>query len=428
MSPKIKPLVVALAGLGTVGGGLAQLLGADRKWVIGRIGRDVVIKYVIELRKDLELFGAAKDATLTADADAALGDPEVDVFVELIGGTTAARMLIAKALENGKHVVTANKALLAEHGDELFALARKKGLHLRYEASVGGGIPIVDTIMNPLAANRAERILGILNGTCNFILTQMTHTGLDFATALKQAQEKGYAEADPTLDIEGWDTAHKLTLLIQLAFGQRYPLKKLPVTGVSVVTPMDIQYAKALGFRIKLIAQARALDGKIEAGVYPALVPEEYLLAQVEGSLNALRLDGAAGPVMLHGHGAGDLPTASAVLADIMAVASGREPNNTGFAAELPEARILDLDEAVSLHYLRFMVQDRPGVLRDIGTVMASRDISLKQVVQKGEDSGQGVPIVFLTHEATAAAVHAAMRDIDELRIPVSRTMHYRIL
>jgi len=191
---------------------------------------------------------------------------------------------------------------------------------------------------------------------------------------------------------------------------------------------MDIQYAKALGFRIKLIAQARALDGKIEAGVYPALVPEEYLLAQVEGSLNALRLDGAAGPVMLHGHGAGDLPTASAVLADIMAVASGREPNNTGFAAELPEARILDLDEAVSLHYLRFMVQDRPGVLRDIGTVMASRDISLKQVVQKGEDSGQGVPIVFLTHEATAAAVHAAMRDIDELRIPVSRTMHYRIL
>lgn len=426
----LEPLKIGLAGFGTVGGGLAEVLESGRGMIVERTGRDIRLVKVAERNEKLRPAIEAKGAQMTTDWRDLVDDPEVEVVVELIGGTTVARELIATALAKGKHVVTANKALLAEFGHELFPMAAEAGVHLGFEASVAGGIPVLDALRGGLAGNRIRSLIGILNGTANFIMTEMSARGMDFETALKMAQDKGFAEADPTLDIEGVDAAHKLTLLIQLALGRYYPLDKLPVTGISVVTPMDIGFAREFGYAVKLIAQAREIDGRIEAGVYPALVPQDNLLAAVQGSFNAIRFEGDAGPVMLHGHGAGDLPTGSAVLADIMSIARGEAPNILGFIdTSLPDADILDLDAAVSRHYVRFIVPDKPGVLRDIAGIMADNDISLRQVIQKGRgESDQGVPLVFLTHEATADAVHTAMRRAEAQGLTRGKTMHYRIL
>lgn len=426
----LEPLKIGLAGFGTVGGGLAEVIESGRKEMIQRTGRDVRIVKVAERNEALRPAIEAKGAAMTTDWKNLVSDPDVDVVVELIGGTTVAKDLIEAALKAGKHVVTANKALLAEHGNELFPLAAENKVHLGFEASVAGGIPVLDSLRGGLAGNRIRSLIGILNGTANFIMTEMSARGLDFETALKMAQDKGFAEADPTLDIEGIDAAHKLTLLIQLALGRYYPLADLPVTGISVVKPMDIDFAHEFGYTVKLIAQAREVDGKIEAGVYPALVPDHNLLASVQGSFNAIRFSGDAGPVMLHGHGAGDLPTGSAVLADIMAIARGEAPNILGFIdTSLPDADILDLDAAVSQHYVRFIVPDQPGVLRDIAGIMADHDISLQQVIQKGRSAGdEAVPLVFLTHEATADAIHTAMKQADKQGLTRGKTMHYRIL
>ncbi|MBU1002149.1 MAG: homoserine dehydrogenase [Proteobacteria bacterium] len=426
----LEPLKIGIAGFGTVGSGLAEVLKSGRQRVMDRTGRDIVISMVAERNEALRPAIESHGATMTTDWKQMVANPDIQVIVELIGGTTVARELIIAALNAGKHVVTANKALLAEYGNELFPLATKSGVHLGFEASVAGGIPVLDALRGGLAGNRIRSLIGILNGTANFILTEMSTRGLDFGTALKMAQDKGFAEADPTLDIEGIDAAHKLTLLIQLALGRYYALDKLPVTGVTVVDSMDIGFAKEFGYAVKLIAQAKEVDGKIEAGVYPALVPQDYLLAAVQGSFNAIRFDGDAGPVLLHGHGAGDLPTGSAVLADIMSIARGEAPNILGFiGTSLPDAEILDLDEAVSQHYVRFIVPDQPGVLRDIAGILADNDISLHQVIQKGRaEDDESVPLVFLTHEATANAVHNAMRQADEQGLTRGKTMHYRIL
>ncbi|KAF4531347.1 hypothetical protein B566_EDAN019460 [Ephemera danica] len=293
-----------------------------------------------------------------------LADPTVDVVVELMGGLGTAASLIEQALLAGKHVVTANKALLAESNNRFFALAAQNKLHLAYEASVCGGIPIVQTLREGLAANKIHSLVGILNGTSNYILSEMSTRGLDFATALAQAQALGYAEADPTLDIGGGDAAHKLALLIRLAWGQSYPFDALPVRGISQVDAVDIAYAKEFGYAIKLLGQARMVDGTIEAGVSPALVHETFLLANVHGAYNAVRIEGdAVGPVFLHGKGAGDMPTGSAVMADILSIARQSLPNNTGFAHPTlpPEAKTLAADEARSPHYIRMQVVDAPG-------------------------------------------------------------------
>lgn len=424
-----KPLRLGLAGLGTVGGGVVRLLRENAELARSRTGRDITLVAAANRTESKRSVLEGLACRFSTDPMQLALDPEVDVLIELIGGTTVAKDLILAALKHGKHVVTANKALLAEHGGEIFSLAAAKGLHLGFEASVAGGVPVLQAIKEGLAANRLHKIMGILNGTANFILTQMSTRNMEFADALRLAQEKGFAEADPTLDVEGFDAAHKLILLIQLAFGQHYPYTELPVTGISVVTPMDIAYAREFGYQIKLIAQAQLVEGKIEAGVFPCLIPDEYLLASVSGSFNAVRLDGNAGPIMLYGYGAGDLPTASAVLSDVAGIAQGRKPNNLGFAqSPLPEAAILDLEDAVSRHYLRLHVPDQSGVLRDVGGLLAKHDISLAQVVQKGEDQGQGVPIVFLTHKARARQVHAAMREIEKIGLPLAPIMHYRIL
>ncbi|GAB6057364.1 homoserine dehydrogenase [Desulfonatronum parangueonense] len=423
---------LGLAGLGTVGTGLAKILASNADWIEQRLGRRVEIKTALvrdpSKKRDLPENAAIR---LTADVQDLLGDPELDIIVELMGGQDTAYEVITGALRSRRHVVTANKALLAHRGNELFALAAEHQVGLGFEASIAGGIPIVQTLKEGLAGNRIKALTGILNGTANFILSEMTSRGLDFQSALRQAQVKGYAEADPTLDIEGMDAAHKLILLIRLAHGQDYPLASLPVTGITHVDPQDIAFADEFGYRIKLIAQVRETNGLLEAGVFTALVRRESILGKVDGAYNAILLDGdAVGPIMLYGQGAGDLPTGSAVLADIMNLArNGRTPNNTGFRnASLPMASILAPELVSSRHYFRFSVLDRPGVLASIAGVLGQRNISIAQVVQKGSPAGRSVPVVFVTHRAQSQDVQAAIREIDNQSFIAAPTVHHRIL
>ncbi len=423
---------IGLAGFGTVGSGLTRIVLENQEWITRRIGRKIEIKSV--LVRDLKKKRAVDyppHSLLTNDPRDLIDDPEIDMVVELMGGIEAPKKLITEALSKGKHVVTANKHLLAEHGLELFKLAKEKGVGLFYEASVAGGIPVVQALKESLAGDSITEVLGILNGTANYILSEMTTRGLDFDTALAQAKELGYAEADPTLDIEGHDTAHKLVVLIRLAFGMDYPLRELPISGITGVTSQDIEFAREFGYRIKLIAQVRNIDGKLEAGVFPALVTHTYLLARVGGNYNAVRVKGKyVGPVMFHGQGAGDLPTGNAVLADIMSLCSReKQPDNTGFDSKpLERAPILPPEEAESRHYFRFTVADKPGVMAALAKSMANHGVSIAQAVQKGDESAANVPIVFLTHSATAKAVAATIKEIDSMDFITKPTVHYRIL
>ncbi len=426
------PLRLGLAGLGTVGGGLVRLLDQNADWITRRLGRAIALKTV--LVRDLSRTREVRlppDTVLTTRPADLTADPDIDIVVELMGGTGAAFDLIQAALAAGKHVVTANKALLAARGPELFALAREKGLGLYYEASAAGAIPIVQALKESLAGNRILSLLGILNGTANYILTKMTGKGLEFQEALEKAQARGYAEADPTLDIEGLDAAHKLVLLIRLAYGENYPLARLPVEGITRVTPTDIRFAAEFGYTIKLIGQVKRVDGRLEAGVFPMLVHGDYLLASVQGAFNAIRVEGdASGPMLFHGKGAGGLPTASAVMADIMALGrAGHCPNNTGFLEEpLPEADILDPDEAVCRHFIRFDVEDRAGVMAAISRVMGEEGVSILQAVQKGDPETGFVPIVFLTHAAPVRAVRRVIEAVGRMSFLRPPTVHYRVL
>lgn len=426
-----KPLIVGLAGYGTVGAGLHEALVTNKASIVQRTGRDILIKTVAvrdpAKARDVPFPPGAK---VTTALETLWQDPETDVVVELIGGIDRAEKLIVHALDAGKDVVTANKALLAEKGDALFALAAANNRRLGYEASVCGAIPVVGTFKYALAGNRFNELVGILNGTSNYILSQMTTKNLTFAQALKEAQELGYAEADPTLDIEGIDTAHKLTLLVRLAFGATYPFHLLPVRGISGIQPMDIEFAREFGYRIKLLGVARDREGRLEAGVFPALVPHTLLLARVGGAYNAVRADGnCSGPIFLHGLGAGALPTGSAVLSDIMAVARGLSPDNTGFSCgTLPPANVMPPEDAVSRYYLRCMVPDTPGVLRDLAGAMAEYGISVAQAIQKSDTPGQAVPIVFMTHQARASAMRSALARMETKNLLAEEPVYYNVL
>ena len=435
-----KPLVVGLAGFGTVGGGLVRLLVENADLIRRRCGRDIVLKKVL-VRNATKARSAQLPAgtELTTDYRALTDDPEIDVLVELIGGIDNARIIIDRALDQGKHIVTANKALLAEEGLALFQKADRKKRILRYEASVAGAIPIVETLKESLTGNRIESLMGILNGTSNYILSEMTSNGMDFDVALKQAQQLGYAEADPTLDIDGHDAAHKLILLIRLAYGVHYPYTALSVRGIRGLSGMDIRLAREFGYRIKLIGQVREVPGaegsegegniRLEAGVFPALVYHKFLLARVGGVYNAVRVDAnASGPLFFHGRGAGDLPTAGAVLGDLLAVARDERPNNTGFVGkELPKASIVPPEEWRSCYYVRVMVQDTPGVLRDLSGCMAAEGISMAQVIQKS-DEGNGVPLVFMTHETTARAMSDALQRTMDAGLLKEPAVYFRVL
>jgi len=422
---------IGLAGLGTVGGGLAEIIRGNGEWIRKRLGRELRITNVLVKDVDKERdVPPPPGAKLTSSMEELVRDPELDLVVELIGGVDAARELITRAMENGKSVVTANKALLAEHGSELFRLAADKGVKLAFEASVAGGIPIVKTLKESLAGNRIKSLTGILNGTDNYILSEMTDRGISFQEALTQAQDLGYAEADPSLDVDGHDAAHKLAVLIRIASGKDYPYAQLSVQGIREVEAYDIKRAKDFGYRIKLIAQLKDRSGALQAGVFPALIAEEDILAKVDGPFNAVHIEGdAVGPIMLYGQGAGDMPTGSAVLSDIMDLArSGCQPN-TGFTdGGLDRAEILPPELTVCRHYFRFTVQDRPGVLSILSGIMGEHNISIAQVVQKQEPSEAAVPVVFLTHAAQLKDVNNALAEIEELSFIKAPTRHYRIL
>ncbi len=422
----MKKIRLGIAGLGTVGGGLLEVLETNKSVIAQRTGCEIEVTgaSVRDINKVRPFL--PKTTKLTTNSLELAKSDDIDIFVELMGGIAEPKECILAALANGKSIVTANKALLAEDGEEIFALAAKNNLHVAFEAAVAGGIPIVETLKESLNSNSIQSFLGILNGTSNYILSEMSMNKIDFDTVLKTAQELGYAEAEPSLDIDGFDAAHKLNLLIRLAWGVEYPYNKLHIEGIRNTSSMDIEFAKEFGYRIKLLGQASLKDSKIEAGLFPALVNEKLLLAQVKGAFNAIKLEGnAVGSLFLHGAGAGALPTASSVLADILAIAKGYEANNFGYASPvLPQADILPSEESVYPYYLRLMVNDNVGVLRDVAGAFANENISIAQVIQKPMQ-GSTLPLVFITHEAPYKAIQTALKKIENLH--VGKAVCYRI-
>src|SRR5262245_19479845 len=370
---------------------------------------------------------------LTTDAARVLDDPGVQVVIELVGGLEPARSFILRALAAGKHVVTANKALLAHHGAELYAEARRRGVTLAFEAAVAGGIPLIRSIKEGLVANRVLSVFGIVNGTSNYILSKMTDEGLDFSLVLKEAQAQGYAEADPTLDIEGLDSAHKLQILVTLAFRTFVELKDIHTEGITRVTPQDIAYARELGYRVKLLAIAKANAGGVEVRVHPTMIPAAAPLAAVSGVFNAVFLTGhAVGDLMFYGRGAGQLPTASAVWSDIVEIARRIAHGIPSLPLELPSVGpgalpLRPMDAIRSCYYLRVMAQDRPGVLSRVAGILGENDISITSVIQKGRATKEAVPVVMMTHEAQERDMRTALAAIDRLRVVSSPTTMIRV-
>ena len=425
-------ICIGIAGLGTVGSGLVEMLQKNRADILRRTGREIVIKAVAvhNLNKKRDL---PEGVILTGNPLDLADDPEIQIVIELMGGTTAARELILRAMNNGKSVVTANKALLAEHGKEIFALAQEKNVAIGYEASAAGAIPVIETLRDSLAGNHITSVMGILNGTSNYILSEMTSHGFNFDDALSDAQAQGLAEADPTLDIDGGDAAHKLVLLIRLAWGVHYDFDKLHIEGIRGLRRLDIQFAREFGYRVKLIGQARDVNGRIEAGVFPALVHKSMLLARVNGAYNAVRIEGnAVGSLFLHGLGAGSRPTASAVMGDLIALARREDINsaeaNTGYVDHIGNADILPSEDAVSRWYVRTTVRDNPGVLRDIATVFAAEGISFAQIIQKAADADDCVSLVLMTHETAGRSIQNATRKLYEDGTLVVPATCFRIL
>ena len=431
----MKPTYVGLIGWGTVGSGAARILLEDRDLLEQKLGWPLVLKKIADLDITSPRPVEVDPGILTTDAGRILDDPEIGIVMEMIGGFEPARTFILKAIEAGKHVVTANKALLATYGREIFEAADRAGVDVLYEASVGGGIPLIRSLKEGLAANRIEHFFGILNGTSNYILTKMTEEGIDFKTALAEAQAKGYAEADPTFDVEGIDAAHKLTILASLAYGGFADLKQIYVEGISRLDPIDIQFAAEFGYEIKLLAISSIDGGQIEARLHPAMVPKGHLLTEVKGPFNAVHLCGhAVGDILLYGAGAGMMATASAVVGDVMELARNI---NSGAKNRVPavawkktagtELSIRPMEETLTTYYFRFSAQDRPGVLSNISGVLGSHDISISAVIQKGREVDGAVPIVMLTHEAREADVRGALQEIDELDVVKAGTILIRV-
>ncbi|MGZ5920318.1 MAG: homoserine dehydrogenase [Rhizomicrobium sp.] len=406
------PLKIAIAGLGTVGGGVVKALAAQSAELAARAGRGIAV--VAVSARDAKKARGFRIENFAANP-LALAKSDADVVVELIGGDEGvARELVEAALANGKHVVTANKALLAKHGKELALLAERKNLQLKFEAAVAGGIPIVKTLRESLIAYDVQAVKGILNGTCNYILTEMEATGASFAEVLKEAQALGYAEADPTLDVGGGDTAHKLALLSSLAFGNAPDLSSMTVEGIQHITPADIHFASEFGFRIKLLGVARRTPSGIEQKVHPAMVRARSPLANVDGAANGILVDaGQAGPFFFSGRGAGEAPTASAVVADLVEIARGSHTPVFGRPAQaLAEPRPAPADAALSPWYLRFEVLDLPGVLAEIAGHLSQFGVSIESMIQRGREHGAPVAIVMITHETQQSAVERALKAI----------------
>ncbi len=432
----MKPIHVGLLGLGTVGGGTIEVLRRNREEIARRAGRDIVVKAASarDLAKPRNV--SLEGIELVADASAVVARPDIDIVVELIGGETAARELVLDAIDHGKHVVTANKALLARHGTEVFARAQAKGVMVGFEASVAGGIPIIKAIREGLAANRIEWIAGIINGTCNYILSEMRDKSLPFDTVLAEAQRLGYAEADPAFDVEGIDAAHKLTILAAIAFGIPMQFDKVSTEGITGLTAIDLKYAEGLGYRIKLLGITRRTAKGIELRVHPTLIPARRLIANVEGVMNAVLVKGdAVGPTLYYGRGAGAEATASAVVADLVDVTrmatadpEHRVPHLAFQPDRLSSEPILAMEDVETGYYLRLRALDRPGVLADVTRICADLSISIDAIFQKEAAEGEDqVDVVILTHVAPERSVNEAMRRIEALPTIPAKVVRIRL-
>jgi homoserine dehydrogenase len=420
----LKPVNIGILGLGTVGGGTVRVLTRNAGEITRRAGRDIQIRAASARDLGRARICGTDGIRLTTDAFDIVNDPDIDIVVELIGGITPAKDLVLAALENGKHVVTANKALIALHGNEIFAKARKKGLMVAFEAAVAGGIPIIKAIREGLAGNTVEWLAGIINGTCNFILTEMRDKGRDFADVLSEAQALGYAEADPTFDVEGIDAAHKLTILASIAFGIPLQFDKVYVEGITGVTAMDVNYAEALGYRIKLLGIARRAANGIELRVHPTLIQERRLIANVDGVMNAVLVKGdAVGPTLYYGAGAGAEPTASSVVADIIDVVrtltsdpENRVPHLAFQPGAIADVPILTIAEVETAYYLRLSASDQPGVLADVTRILADLGISIEAILQKEPPPGDSqLPVILLTHKVREHDMNQAIARIEAL-------------
>ncbi|WP_456372389.1 homoserine dehydrogenase [Thiolapillus sp.] len=420
----MEPVKVGLLGLGTVGGGTLNVLHRNAAEISRRAGRDIVVSHAAAREYNADALEGLEQLRVSDDAFAVVRDPEVDIVVELIGGYSPAKELVLEAIQNGKHVVTANKALIAMHGNEIFKAAQDKGVSVAFEAAVAGGIPIIKALREGLAANHIEWIAGIINGTGNFILTEMRDKGRDFADVLKEAQDLGYAEADPTFDVEGIDAAHKLTILASLAFGIPLQFDNCYTEGITRIERQDVEYAEELGYRIKHLGVTRRTSEGVELRVHPTLIPERRLIANVDGVMNAVLVKGdAVGPTLYYGAGAGSLPTASAVVADIIDVAraltadpGNRVPHLAFQPNELSDLPVLGMDKVETAFYLRLTVDDKAGVLAQVTGILGDSGISIEAVKQKEPNEGETqVPLVLLTHRVREGDMNRALAAIEAM-------------
>ena len=427
---------VGLIGIGTVGGGTYKIIHENAAELFRKTGKKIVISHVADKNLELAKKAVSKETKVSSDAFELINDKNIDIVVELIGGTTVSKDLVEQALKNGKHVVTANKALIATHGEELVALAKSNNVILAYEASVAGGIPVIKAIREGLVANKIIWVAGIINGTTNYILTEMRENGLTFQTALKQAQDLGFAESDPTFDIEGIDAAHKLTILASVSFGIPINFNAVYVEGISNLQSVDISYAEELGYRIKLLAITKCHEDSVELRVHPTLIPEKRLVANVNGSMNAVLVKGnMVGPTLYYGAGAGSEATASSVVADIVDITRQADLNSAervpmlGFLSEQIEAkRILKIDEIVSEYYLRMSMSNKTGLLAKITNIFASHSISIDAMTQKEvEDNATDVDIVLITSSVIEKVMNKIINEIETLTENKNKIIKIRI-
>ncbi len=426
---------LGIIGFGTVGSGVVKILTQNSDSIKRRLGFSLVLKTIVDIDISRDRGVSTAGIHLTTDAEEIFEDPEIRIVVELVGGYEPSRTFMLRAMAKGKHVITANKALLATHGEEILDAARRANVDINFEGSVGGGIPIIRALKEGLAANRVVKVFGIMNGTANYILTEMTEKGESFQNVLERAQRSGYAEVDPSLDVEGIDTAHKLSILLAMSYEIPINIGEVFTEGITRISPLDIRYAGDLGYKIKLLGISSTHDNVVEARVHPTMIPVDAILSKVDGVFNAFYVVGdAVGPTMYYGQGAGMMPTGSAVVADIMELArnlrtgAARRVAPLGFEARRGEKIVQKMDEVVTKHYFRFTAVDRPGVLSRISGILGSHQISIASVIQMGRElRGGAVPIVMMTHEAREADVQQALRKIDQLEIVQDSTIHIRV-
>ncbi len=431
----MKEINIGILGLGTVGTGIAKILVENESLITSRLGAKLVLKRAADLDLQRDRGIVFNDGVLTTDPFEIVNNPEIAIVLEMIGGETIAKNLILKAIDNGKHIVTANKALLASQGNMLFKAAAAKGVTIAFEPSVAGCMPIIKTLRETLVANHIQSICGILNGTCNYILSKITDEGVSFESALAGAQAKGFAEADPTLDIEGFDTAHKLAILSSIAFGMEINLKDIYIEGITKITPMDIEFADRYGYKIKLLAITKYAGESVEARVHPTMIPLSNPLSNVNGSLNAVTISGdAVGDMMLYGHGAGMMPTASAAISDVVDISRAllnksvsKVPMLSFQTENIRKIPIHTIDEISTIYYFRFSALDRPGVLSKISGILGEHGISIKSVHQTEQKLNGAVPIFMLTHQAREAQVKKALSKIASLEVIADEPLLIRI-